>query len=224
MIRYEPDSHVHSVRCACCRLPLLSRVSLKGWDRVSNMDDSLATFLLSPTSSTVTSEQPRTELAQSAHPPLVPGKDAACPADYTADNGWWPHRAVEVPQQSFYSKWPWPPEQEESALALLVQGVCVATPVQFNQRTWSSQCSQPSPGGPWRPTPPWCQARGGKLQRVPGRAHQWAQVDEDQSLQNWPTLTHKPMKQKTKNDDIYTFFPFCLFTITLMTHYMLHNE
>lgn len=99
-------------------------------------------------------------LAQSARPPLLLGKEAACPADCKR----WLGQSSLIKDHGLCS--------DPSLLLDVHDGVL-------------------HPDA--RPA--------GELQRVPGRAHQWTQVDEDQSLRNWPTLTHKSIKK----DEIYTF-------------------
>lgn len=124
----------------------------------------------------------------------------ACPADDTIDNGWCHHRRVWVPQKTLSSKWPQPPQQEASSLALLVQGIFVVSPVHFNQRTWSSQSSrllQEVHDGVLSPKPGrWANCRGSVEELTSGH------MDDDQSFQNWPTLTHK----SSWKDEAYTFY------------------
>ncbi|TWW53485.1 hypothetical protein D4764_0294140 [Takifugu flavidus] len=111
-------------------LPSAVRVSCRGWDVLFNMDDSLAIILPFPTTSTKSRGHPRTELALLDSLSIL--FYAAGPSDYPIKDGRSHHRVIESPQEwSLHSKRPQPPEQEQSAIALLDKGVCVVCPVQL---------------------------------------------------------------------------------------------
>ncbi|TWW54865.1 hypothetical protein D4764_0016330, partial [Takifugu flavidus] len=112
-------------------LPSAVRVSCRGWDVLFNMDDSLAIILPFPTTSTKSRGHPRTELALLDSLSIL--FYAAGPSDYPIKDGRSHHRVIESPQEwSLHSKRPQPPEQEQSAIALLDKGVCVVCPVQIH--------------------------------------------------------------------------------------------